>query len=205
MGDRLGELDLLRQEVVWLRVVQHELAEQLVLRHQGDERDGPDAFRPEQRVVRGQRGVAEHVGDDHRLGILRVPRPRRVALDGRPVLGRQSPPGPEAHHAFVVEHEDAGPVGRDARHQRLQRLVVDRLGRVRPAHAVHQRVEDLNDVARLRTGRRVVESSSRPVVQVAPPCAGPQPAHLSGLRSYERADTEHTDSAAGQSQEKMPI
>ena len=96
---------------VRLVVIQHELADHAAEADERDERHRRDAFGLDGRQEAAQRRILRDVGDDDRLRVRAVGRPRGVAFDRLSVRLGQPAVGLEAHHAVGIEQQD-----RRARH-----------------------------------------------------------------------------------------
>ena len=124
-GEHFGHGQLRLREVVRLVVVEHELADDVLLVDERHERQRADALGPEDRPELGHLRVGVDVADEDRLGRGVVGRPRRVPFHRLAVRLRQAPPGLEPHDAVGVVEQQRRPVRAHRGDDRLHRRPIE--------------------------------------------------------------------------------
>ena len=100
--DRATEVDLAVAPFVRCVVVEHELADEPVAMDEWNEHERGDSLIADRALEVGIEAGCRELGDEHRLGVHVVRRPRRVAFGPRAVLLGEAARRVEAHDALVI-------------------------------------------------------------------------------------------------------
>jgi hypothetical protein len=123
-GDCLGNLQLIRWRVMWLGVIQHQLAEHTGVQSQRDKDEGADFFPFQVPVITRQTLIARSIRHNQGTYIEGSGPPWRVSGDCGLVLEGETPGGLEPDHTIVVKKKNRCAIGGSGIEQARKRRLI---------------------------------------------------------------------------------
>ena len=133
-------VELVAHKFVPRVVVSNELADELAVRHEWNESQGPNSFGFNNRLelLRKIGSVDARNGDGLRIWLIEFP--GRVPLYRLTVLVRQTAPANEAHHFGFIVNKNRRTIASQRQHDRIQRSVINLFQCFRAMYSISKQI-----------------------------------------------------------------